>query len=127
MMESELEVDVIAADGDVIFAIGMPPSKKIRVSSHILTRATSVFAALLGPKFSEGSATRDPLSPAEISLPEDDGAAMYNVCQLLHGNTIATLDYAAESEQLYKLAVVVDKYGCTERLRLQFQGLLLGY
>ncbi|KAK5680621.1 hypothetical protein LTS10_007554 [Elasticomyces elasticus] len=114
----------VAADGDVYLVCG-EPAAKIKVSSSILIRASTEFAARLKPHFDEGSVRPD--SPVEIPLLADSYHAMRDLCDLLHGNTIDVLAGSTAAGRIYKLAVVIDKYRCTKILDLQAQGLLLGY
>ncbi|KAK5692492.1 hypothetical protein LTR97_010801 [Elasticomyces elasticus] len=52
---------------------------------------------------------------------------MRDLCDLVHGNTIIGVSGPKAAARIYKLAVVMDKYRCTQILDLQAQGLLLGY
>lgn len=116
----------IAARGDVIFIVEEENIKaKPRVSSSILTLASPVFAALLGPHFREGQGERSPEDPREISLPDDEALAMSDLCNLLHFKTPKGLRAGTFASRILSLAIAVDKYGCSEALRLQGQGLLL--
>ncbi|KAK4893864.1 hypothetical protein LTR27_007890 [Elasticomyces elasticus] len=117
----------IAADGDVIFNIGTPVVVRLRVSSSVLSRASSVFKTLLGPQFLEGSLDRSSQSPADIALPDDDALAIEDLCRLLHGEPASSLLEELDSARIYKLAITIDKYDCTERLRFHSQALLLGF
>ncbi|KAK5741531.1 hypothetical protein LTR17_003969 [Elasticomyces elasticus] len=117
----------IAADGDVIFNIGTPVVVRLRVSSSVLSRASSVFKSLLGPQFLEGSLDRSSQSPADIALPDDDALAIEDLCRLLHGEPASSLLEELDSARIYKLAITIDKYDCTERLRFHSQALLLGF
>ncbi|KAK4620128.1 hypothetical protein CLAFUW4_10891 [Fulvia fulva] len=75
----------IAADGDVILIVGNDDDKRrIRVASSILSAASPVLKALLGPHFREGSQPRSSASPVEILMPDDDSTAMTYVCRLIH-------------------------------------------
>jgi len=74
----------IADRGDVILLVGVPPRAKIRVFSLILTAASPIFAAMLGPHFREGQGERSAESPKGIALPDDDPTAMTAMCRLLH-------------------------------------------
>ncbi|KAK4956327.1 hypothetical protein LTR10_005849 [Elasticomyces elasticus] len=113
----------VAADGDVYLVCG-EAAIKTRVSSSILIRASTEFAARLKPHFDEGSVKPD--YPVEIPLLADSYHAMRDLCDLLHGNTITGLSGPKAAARIYKLAVVIDKYRCTKILDLQAQGLLLG-
>ncbi|KAK5741532.1 hypothetical protein LTR17_003970 [Elasticomyces elasticus] len=119
-----LEPINVAADGDVYLVCG-EPAVKIKVSSSILIRPSTEFAARLKSHFDEGSVKPD--HPVEIPLPADSYGAMRDLCDLLHGNTITGVSGPKAAARIYKLAVVIDKYRCTKILDLQAQGLLLGY
>ncbi|KAK3630295.1 hypothetical protein LTR22_021557 [Elasticomyces elasticus] len=119
-----LEPINVAADGDV-YLVCDEPAVKIRVSSFILTRASTEFAVRLTPHFIAGSVKPD--HPVEIPLPADSYGAMRDLCDLLHGNTITGVSGPKAAARIYKIAVVIDKYRCTKILDLQAQGLLLGY
>ncbi|KAK4891395.1 hypothetical protein LTR27_010049 [Elasticomyces elasticus] len=122
-----ISVTTIARNGDVVLTICTPPTTKLRVSSDILTGASTVFAAMLGPHFREGQTRRNSVLPAQISLPDDDAGAMSDLCSLLHGQPTPELVGRVPVERVYRLAVAVDKYACIERLQLHGQALLLGY
>ncbi|KAK3622957.1 hypothetical protein LTR56_021898 [Elasticomyces elasticus] len=123
----EGEIVAIAPDGDVVFSIGTPTVARLRVSSDILSRASNVFRSLLGPQFLEGSLDRSSQSPAGIALPDDDAVAMEDMCRLLHGEPAPELLVHVKADRIYKLSIVIDKYGCTERLRFHGQALILGF
>ncbi|KAK3648050.1 hypothetical protein LTR56_007750 [Elasticomyces elasticus] len=121
-----LEPVNVAPDGDVYLVCG-EPGVKIRVSSFILTRASTEFAAILHAHFTEGTSKPDSQSPADVPLLNDDYHAVRDLCNLLHGNTITGLLGPKAAGRIYKLAVMVDSYRCTKYLDLQGQALLLGY
>ncbi|KAK5692493.1 hypothetical protein LTR97_010802 [Elasticomyces elasticus] len=123
----EGELIAIVADGDVLFNVGTATAARLRVSSDTLIRASKVFASLLGPCFHEGSLDRSSHSPADIALPDDDAIAMEDMCRFLHGESVPQLVEDLNSARIYKLAIAIDKYDCTERLRFHSQALLLGF
>lgn len=122
----DVEVTTIAQAGDLILHVApeKKDSAKLLVSSSVLKTSSEVFAALLGPNFREGQMKYDTASPATIMLPDDEPAAMALMCKMLHAK--ATERYF-RPDHLLAFAVVVDKYGCRDAVRLQAQGLLLGY
>ena len=113
--------------GDLILEVGDPKdTRKLLVSSVILKQVSSVFTALLGPNFREGhAAVRSEETPQTIEFKEDDATAMQDMCSLLHMKVVPDLMKAVPDPlRVLHLAVVVDKYGCTEVLSLQLMGLL---
>ncbi|KAK7224040.1 hypothetical protein V2G26_012043 [Clonostachys chloroleuca] len=59
----------IAVNGDVAFIVG-PSCRRLRVYSLVLTNASTVFNAMLGPQFKEGHQLAQP-GLTEIELPEE--------------------------------------------------------
>ncbi|KAK4493780.1 hypothetical protein PRZ48_014965 [Zasmidium cellare] len=115
----------VAANGDLLLEVGTSPKIKLLVSSQVLTAASKVFGALLGPKFLEGQSTRSPQSPQTISLPDDDPEDMHMVCRLLHGAVSPDeLSHITDLEILH-LAIPIDKYGLSKSLQFHNQALLL--
>jgi hypothetical protein len=73
--------------GDLNLKLGSGEGTEyIRVSSKVLTLSSSVFAAMLSPRFSEGRAlaTLSTGSTTTISLPDDDVEAILWLCEALH-------------------------------------------
>lgn len=71
------KMDIIADEGDLILAVGNEKKKKkMRVSSVILSMASPVSKALLGPHFREGQRLRNGTSPIEILLPDDSSESL---------------------------------------------------
>ena len=66
----------IARAPDVILIVGDAESTRLLVSSEVLMESSKVFAALLGPKFQEGQETGTVIHPKEVTLKEDNAAAM---------------------------------------------------
>jgi hypothetical protein len=103
----------IAPDGDVIFLIG-PEKKRFRTNSLVVKNASKVFAALLGPHFSEDQALsvgKDHGLPVEILLPEDDPEALSVIFKVIHGRNDLILENPKSSTVL-KVAIAVDKWDC---------------
>lgn len=95
-------------EGDLVLLVG-PEETAIRVSSKVLSLASPVFVAMLGPNFAEGK----PLSERDsrgwtVSLPDDNLAAMELLCQALHYK----LKFSAiiSFELINSMAVLCDKY-----------------
>lgn len=104
--------------GDVMFIVGTSQSDTtatIRVSSKLLSLASSVFAALFSPRFTEGIALAEATEVRQISLPDDDPEAMLVVCRTLHfvENAPDDISYSL----LEKVAEVCDKYDLGFALR----------
>jgi hypothetical protein len=114
-------IDITTTDGDILLVLG---ETRLRVSSVILSSASPVFKAMLGPKFLEGQGDRSAQDPKEIALHDDDVAAMVRLCRLLHhqeGTSVAPHDktsLAAGAQELLDLMVSADKYGCISSIRL---------
>ena len=124
---TEIETKKIAGDGDVILIVGEPAEAKLLVHSVVLTAASKVFSALLGPNFREGQAVRSSEQPKEIKLPEDDARAMSDMCHLLHGKHVDELLKAVTSARVLSYAIVVDKYACVDALRMQSHAILFAH
>ncbi|EMC92593.1 hypothetical protein BAUCODRAFT_254883 [Baudoinia panamericana UAMH 10762] len=121
----------VTEEYDVVLRIGRPPDIALGLSSAVLRAASPVFAALLGPHFAEGQSEGTTDEPKEVTLQGDNSEAMSDICHLLHNKTIGTvitrLVKNPQSARIHQLAVVIDKYACTEPLTLHTQALLLGY
>ncbi|UJO19943.1 uncharacterized protein CLAFUR5_09942 [Fulvia fulva] len=113
----------IASDGDVILVVG-EETTRLRVSSMMLSAASPVFKALLGPHFREGQQARSAADPVEIALPNNASEPVTWVCLLLHHKVALELEANKVTEKLFDFAVTVDKYDCSEALRLQSRALL---
>ncbi|EME41938.1 hypothetical protein DOTSEDRAFT_27044 [Dothistroma septosporum NZE10] len=120
----------IAANGDVVLIVGgddtVVGQKRLRVSSHMLSTASPVFKALLGPHFREGAQSRSSTSPVEIPLPDDISELLSYLCNLLHAKHLPAFD-ALNADKLYELALTVDKYDCSSTLRLQSRAILMSW
>ncbi|KAL6715638.1 hypothetical protein ACLMJK_006599 [Lecanora helva] len=93
--------------GDLVLILGDPSEQTyIRVSSKILSIASPVLAAMLGPKYAEGN-TLSTTGSLELTLPEDDPEAMVWVCNIVHLKQSFTHISVALME---KIAVTCDKY-----------------
>ena len=117
----------IASDGDVILTVGND-KKRLRASSLMLSAASPVFKALLGPHFREGQRSRSSTSPVEISLPEDDEDYITELCQILYHDPLHGEEPETEHckpSSLLELAQLIDKYDCSKAFLLPSRGLLL--
>lgn len=100
-------------NGDVILLVGRENPQSIRASSKILSLASPVFAAMLGPNFLEGSKLSS-IQPYQLHLPEDDAEAIIWLCLILHYRR--DIDDRVSFELLEKLALICDKYDCSSAL-----------
>ena len=100
-------------NGDVILLVGTEDPQSIRASSKILSLASPVFAAMLGPNFLEGSKLST-VQPYQLHLPEDDAEAIVWLCLVLHYRR--EIDDRISFSLLEKLAFICDKYDCARAL-----------
>lgn len=124
--ESQADVEIAKDNGDVILVLS---TARLRVSSVILASASPVFKAMLGPNFSEGQDPRSVQNSKEISLPDDDAAAMTRLCYLIHHQHDSQAEESLESgaKSLFALAMVTDKYACTTALNITGRFLLSNF
>ncbi|EMC92995.1 hypothetical protein BAUCODRAFT_269843 [Baudoinia panamericana UAMH 10762] len=69
---------------DIVLELQQPVGTCMRVSSAVLCLASSVFTALMGPRFAEGQVTGSFLHPRTIALSDDDAVGITYPCALLH-------------------------------------------
>ena len=116
-------VDDVDPDGDVYLVL---PGKEMRVSSKVLSVASTVFKALLSPKFLEGQALSSQL-PGRVALPDDDAEAMLVICKVLHHCYHFSIPNP-KLEFMVKVAIASDKYDCTAAMSqwssVQLRGLI---
>jgi hypothetical protein len=115
---------VLAEDGDILLLLA--DGSRIRAYSTVLSLASPVFKAMLGPHFKEGQERGSALSPKEISLPDDDPCSMKEIAYLLH---FQTFDGSQPNDQtlaqaILRIAMLADKYGCTDAMHMLSHGLL---
>lgn len=120
LAECGFELHSVAIRGDVHLDLELG---RIPAQSHVLTRASPVFRAMLGPNFSEGQAPRSAINPRVIALDDDDTESMTILCILLHKdlstvhlNTSEKLAETADPTRIFGVAVLVDKYGLVDHL-----------
>ncbi|CAI6089262.1 unnamed protein product [Clonostachys chloroleuca] len=99
----------IAVNGDVAFIVG-PSCRRLRVYSLVLTNASTVFNAMLGPQFKEGHQLAQP-GLTEIELPEDNAEAIEIVFNIIHGRNDRVSD-TLDPGELLQVAIIIDKYDC---------------
>ena len=103
-------------DGDVTFHLGTSTDTRIlKVSSKVLSLASTVFAALLRPPFAEGNALSNTQSSCQIPLPDDDPEGMTVIFYALHHHHQATPN-AISFELLENIVVLCDKYSLVTAL-----------
>ena len=105
--QKRIEID---PDGDLILELD---GANLQVSSKVLKLSSKVWKAMLSPNFAEGNQQLGDDKLLHVSLPEDDTEAMTAMCYLLH-HRYRDVDSNPSFEFLAKLAVVVDKYDCTQ-------------
>ncbi|KAJ5249540.1 hypothetical protein N7524_011856 [Penicillium chrysogenum] len=116
--EDDSTIERFDHDGNVIIVVeGQPPenTRRFLVSSKVLGLASPVFAKLFSPNFHEGTKLANDTCP-EISLHDDDPAAMGAIIAILHyqePNEIAPTD----AKWLAILAIHCDKYDCVKAMR----------
>jgi hypothetical protein len=114
-------IDIATTDGDVLLTLG---ETRLRVSSVILSSASPVFKAMLGPNFSEGQGDRSAQNPKEIPLLGDDKAVMTRLCRLLHHqrdlpeSSHDKKSLVMGAQELFDLTELADKYNCTVSIQL---------
>jgi hypothetical protein len=114
-------VGSIVSDGDVVFVVG-EEKRQLRVHSLFLRTVSSVFNALLGPRYSEGiNLSSD--TPKSIPLPEDDPETMEIIFNIVHFRT-DTFSDQLEPEALIRLAIAIDKYDMVQALKVYTRGWL---
>jgi hypothetical protein len=95
--------------GDVLLHVGSSkPKAHLLVSSKVLSLASPVFAAMLGPRFKEGNSLSLG-SACDIPLPEDNPEAMTLFCNCIHFRT-DQIPSNVEFLALKALAILCDKY-----------------
>lgn len=99
---------IIDNRGDVLVEAG---SKRILVSSKILSMASSVFDAMLNSRFAEGVATRSAADPLNLPVPEDDPEALEVLLHVLYFSCKRTYPELDIDTQL-NVARLTDKYDC---------------
>ncbi|KAK3637335.1 hypothetical protein LTR56_013684 [Elasticomyces elasticus] len=113
-----VEVD---PNGDVFLLCGGQDNEvhSFRVSSQVLRLASSVFQALLGPRFREGI-TLATSATVEIPLPEDDPGDMQILCSILHMRHDQAVSVLG-AKTILSFAMLCDKYGCAKAVQPSVQ------
>ena len=92
---------------DVLLLLGPSKNVSLRVSSKALSLASTVFAALFSPRFSEGQPLSSSTEARNVPLPEDDLEAMTQICYAIH--FYRTVPRTISMSLLEKLASLCDK------------------
>ncbi|KAJ0166250.1 hypothetical protein CTA2_8057 [Colletotrichum tanaceti] len=115
----------VVPDGDLILVVGLgAETTELRADSLILKRASRVFGAMLGPRFSEGQKLLDRgAEPVKISLPDEDPEIMELILNILHHQNSRVCQIAA-ADSILEVAVVADKYDLVDALKYASQTML---
>ena len=118
-MESDQPtIERIAPDGDLIFIIG-PEKTEVQVDSNVMKAASPVFAAMLGPNFSEGQKllARDE-EPVSIELPEDNAKHFIIIAKAVHADV--ELRETPSLDEVLDIVRLADKYDFCKSLSETF-------
>ncbi len=112
---------ILAKHGDVILELTKDGTSAgtLLVSSHVLSLASPVFGAMFSGNFAEGN-DLSAAAPKRIALPDDDAESMTVFCKLIHMQT-ANLNREPSFDELADIAILCDKYRCTESIRSWLQ------
>ncbi|CAK1360675.1 unnamed protein product [Cercospora beticola] len=117
----------IEPDGDIVLVVG-EHNEQFQVSSRVLSKASPVFKAMLGPNFREGQQKRSSSQPATVELPEDDSDGMRLILQFIHlGGIDLGTSGISRIIVIRHAAVALQKYQMLEVLRWPMQGLLTNW
>ncbi|WQF76240.1 Putative BTB/POZ domain-containing protein [Colletotrichum destructivum] len=113
----------VVPDGDLILVVGLgAETTELRADSLILKRASRVFGAMLGPRFSEGQKLLDRgAEPVKISLPDEDPEIMELILNILHHQNSRVCQIAA-ADSILEVAVIADKYDLVDALKVWIPG-----
>ncbi|KAK5951038.1 hypothetical protein OHC33_007791 [Knufia fluminis] len=120
-----VETTNIVDRGDVILVLGEgDTSLQLKVNSQMLRAGSEVFEAMFGGNFAEGqNLSYD--KPKEVNL-EDDPQAMKVICLVLHFKYKQVPDLL-DVQEVYNLAVVVDKFQARVMSNLRNVGVTPNY
>lgn len=109
MAEDDAMTTLVDSDGDVLLEMSSLDGKiRLRVSSRILSLASSVFKKVFHSGFKE-SQGENSACLRSVPLPEDDGEGVTVVCNILHHRVDdVPLDIATDC--LVSIATICDKY-----------------
>lgn len=104
---------VLDEDGDLTLVVGAEPSRKMKVDSRTLRRASPVFRQMLSGLCRE---SKPPSGSWEVSLAEDDPAALLIIMDIIHGQyEHTTVEIAVEI--LCQVLRLASKYHMAKALR----------
>ncbi|KAH7230898.1 hypothetical protein BKA59DRAFT_497538 [Fusarium tricinctum] len=105
----------IVPDGDLVLMVG-PKETKLRVRSTLLMFFSKAFSVMLGPDCKEGLNMRDRDGSFQLSLPDDNAAALKIFCLIIHyQNKEASRTFP--TGDVLVVAVAADKYDCVNALK----------
>lgn len=113
--DDTLDIEELDYVGNVVLIVESesPNTARFLVSSKVLELASPVFAALFSQNFSEGGRIIEGNRP-EITLKDDDPAAMRKILRILHYKDPGD---EMDAKMLAALAIHCDKYACIGALR----------
>ena len=119
---TESQTKNIDPEGDIIFVVGDPKLglsdlSRLRVSSKVLSLASTAFAAMFSPRWNTTDGKNQSYFglPREIPLPVDDVEGMTWVCQALHFHKDTPKSISLLL--LENLALICDKYNLSTALK----------
>ncbi|KAH7304928.1 hypothetical protein B0I35DRAFT_414148 [Stachybotrys elegans] len=112
---AEPSIIYLDPEADATLQIGKDEAREFHVSSKTLALASPYFAALFGPNFKEGIATRSGEKPC-IALEDDDPGAMDTILKALH-HQCADIPLEMELKELVQIAIHCDKYDCIKAMK----------
>ena len=111
MLRAKGLTTIVDPDGDVMLELS---NITLRVSSKVLSLASPVFKAMLGPNFSEGIPTETGLRT--IKLPDDNSALVHYLCCILH-HRYNYLEVDVDISLFQGLTLLTDKYDCVKAVQ----------
>lgn len=89
--------------------------RELSVSSKNLSVASDALKSMFKSHFAEGKRLQCDLAPTRLPLPDDDGAALTPICQVVHFRA-GEAPPSLTADDLVRIGVVCDKYDFTEAL-----------
>jgi len=103
--------------GDVFLEMGGPNGMtRLRVSSKVLSLASTVFDTMFTSSFLESLQHRGSDGQSYIPLPEDDKDAMLTICEALHYRSPELMD-GLGIDCVVQIGALVDKYDLARAVR----------
>ncbi|KAK1807533.1 hypothetical protein LTR12_018119 [Friedmanniomyces endolithicus] len=90
---------------------------ELRVSSKILSVASTFFKTMFESGFREALEPHFDLTPTQIPLPDDDRIALTTVCRVVHYRA-REAPQALTADDLVRIEAICDKYDFTEALQM---------